>query len=87
VIAVFSGTSSAIFNYTVETDLMKDDDLKGVKSSRDLIDGNTIYSSKGMKSFQPFFTLTTMAVLKPENKNENQSEYVKSIHYGRPLLQ
>jgi uncharacterized protein YukE len=35
VIAVFSGTSSAILSYTVKTDLLKDDDLKPVSPSRD----------------------------------------------------
>ena len=83
-IGVFSGTSSAIVNYTVKTDLSKDEDLQGEKPSRDA-DENIFYS-RGVKSFKPFFTLTTMAVLKPENKNENQSEYEKSIHYGRPLF-
>jgi hypothetical protein len=86
VVAVFSGKSSAILNYAIQTDLLKDGELLEVPPSRGLKDEDNFYS-RGMKTFKPFFTLTTMAVLKPKNNEiPNQSEYEKSIHYGRPLF-
>ena len=85
VIAVFSGTTSAILNYTIPTDLLKDEDLEVESPSRGLKDEKEYYS-RGMKSFNPFFTLTTVAVWKPKREMKNQSDYSKSIHYGRPLF-
>jgi hypothetical protein len=88
VIAVFSGTSSAILNYTVKTDLLKDDDLKPVSPSRDSQSNQNdlYYYFRGSKTFEPFFTLTTMAVLKPKKEIQYLSDYDKSIRYGRPLF-
>jgi hypothetical protein len=84
-IGVFSGTSSAILNYSIETDLLKDNELQKVAPSRDLKDKTDFYS-RGLRTFEPFFTLTTIAVLKQAEEIENQSDYDKSIRYGRPLF-
>jgi hypothetical protein len=85
VIAVFSGTSSAILYYTIPTDLEVDDRLVPVPSSRDVPAYE--YYTRGTKIFEPFFALTTMAVLKPtDEKKDDQSEYEKSIPCGRPLF-
>jgi hypothetical protein len=99
-IAVFSGTSSSILNYTIPSDLEIDDGLVPDSSSRgaDL----EYFYSRGPKTFEPFFTLTTMAVLKPTDEGtddltnmavlkatdekKDKSEYGKSIRYGRPLF-
>jgi hypothetical protein len=88
VIAVFSGTSSAILNYTVKTHLLKDDDLKPVSPPRDSQSNQNdlYYYFRGSKTFEPFFTLTTMAVLKPKKEIQYLSDYDKSIRYGRPLF-
>jgi hypothetical protein len=85
VIAVFSGTSSAILNYSIKTDLLKDSELEKISPSRGLEDEQFFYS-RGSRTFEPFFTLTTMAVLKPKEEIPNQSDYEKSIRYGRPLF-
>ena len=88
VIAVFSGTSSGIMNYTIQTDLLKDGGLVKDASSRDAEDEKRY--PRGSKTFDPFFTLSTMAVLKPNERKSNQSghetDYEKSICYGRPLF-
>jgi hypothetical protein len=88
-IGVFSGTSSAIMNYTIQTDLLKDDDLEEVPPSRELQDDDNYYL-RGLRTFEPFVTLTTMAVLKPTNESQNlscdETDYAKSIRYGRPLF-
>jgi hypothetical protein len=84
-IGVFSGTSSAILNYTIQTDFLKDSELQKVPPSRGLKDNKDFYS-RGLRTFEPFFTLTTMAVLKPTKEIPNQSDYDKSIHLGRPLF-
>jgi hypothetical protein len=99
VIGVFSGTSSAILNYTIPSDLVTDDKLEKASPSRGLRDFKSFYT-RGSKIFEPFFTLTTIAVLKTTNEIENQSDheksipfeienqsdYEKSIPYGRPLF-
>jgi hypothetical protein len=83
VIAVFSGTTSALSNYSISTDAY-DDDLVKISPSRDGDDASMY--PRGSRTFDPFFTLTTMAVLKPTNNSSTNSEYEKSIPYGRPLF-
>jgi hypothetical protein len=87
VIGVFSTTSSAILNNTLTTGLWKEYELdqEETPSSRDL--GERIeYYIRGSRTFDPFFTLTTMGVLQPTREIPNQSDYDKSICYGRPLF-
>jgi hypothetical protein len=84
-IAVFSGTSSSILNYSVLTDLLEDNMLEKVSPSRDPYNDERFYP-RGFKTFEPFFTLTTIAVLNPKEDIPNQSDYNKSILYGRPLF-
>jgi hypothetical protein len=84
-IGVFSGTSSAILNFTIQTDLLTDDNFDATQPSRGLKDYKD-YFSRGSKTFEPLFTLTTTAVLKQMDQRRDQSEYGKSIPYGRPLF-
>jgi hypothetical protein len=57
VIGVFSGTSSAILNYTIQTDLSIDGLLEKEPPSREAREGNEFFYPRGSKIFEPFFTL------------------------------
>jgi hypothetical protein len=84
-IAVFSGTSSAILKYT---DWKKDymlEEMPEERSSRDAFVEPMSYS-KGSRFFEPFITLTTMAMLESTAEVPRQSEYERSLRYGRPLF-
>jgi hypothetical protein len=59
VIGLFSGTSSAILNYTIQIDLLTDQQLEKVSPSRE---GNEFFYPRGSKVFEPFFTLNTIGV-------------------------
>jgi hypothetical protein len=80
-VAVFSGTSSTIMNSAILTDLLIDDDLVEDSPSRNAPKDD--FYSRGTKTFEPFFSLTTMAVLKPTDEKKKKSEYGKAIRYGR----
>jgi hypothetical protein len=84
-IAVFSGTSPAILKYTNWKMDYALEELQKLRSSRDPPVKKISYS-KGSRVFEPFITLTTMAVMKPTSEIPCQSEYEQSIRYGRPLF-
>ena len=84
VVAVFTGTSSRLTNFLVESD---DELATFFQPSREFRDDIRIYNPQGNKLYDPFCQTTTMgSCLHLLKKRSGLSEYERAVYHGRPLF-